>query len=138
MPAVGSPLKIPADVLELVKTIDSPNCRFCLDTGHSTMESGAISPANAVRLVGKEYLAVMHVHDNMGQFDEHLLPGTGIIDWDAYCASLREIGYDGVFNCETRVDYDDPALADQYEAEEKALADTIIRLADAASGAERP
>jgi sugar phosphate isomerase/epimerase len=56
-----------------------------------------------VRLIGKEYLAVLHVHDNNGRSDLHWNPYTGVIDWDDFSAALREIDFAGTVSLETAV-----------------------------------
>ena len=51
----------------------------------------------------------MHIHDNDGQTDLHMLPYSyvrnngkdHIIDWDGFIAGLREIGYRGNICFET-------------------------------------
>ena len=88
------------DLLNFVKAVGNPFFRMCLDTGHAALFG---QPATDARILGKEYLRVMHVHDNDGTRDQHLLPFTGVVDWTAYAAALREIGYDGVFMLETGV-----------------------------------
>ena len=37
----------------------------------------------------------MHIQDNHGKRDEHLLPGDGTIDWKAFLNILNNIGYQG-------------------------------------------
>lgn len=100
MPMPALTLARPAEILSLVKEIDSPNLQVCLDTGHCTM--CGVSPADAVRELGS-YLKVMHVHDNNGWADLHLLPYAGVIDWEAFRASLIETGFDGTLSLETGV-----------------------------------
>jgi sugar phosphate isomerase/epimerase len=56
-----------------------------------------------VRLVGKKHLKALHVHDNGGERDSHWLPGTGVIDWSDFSASLKEIGFEGAVSIETGV-----------------------------------
>ncbi len=101
MPMPLFPLARPLEILDFVRKIDSPAMRVCLDTGHCAV--CGVSPAEAVRLLGREYLRVLHVHDNDGRADLHLLPGAGVIDWPDFAASLQEIGYDGVLSLETNV-----------------------------------
>ncbi|MBO5269438.1 MAG: sugar phosphate isomerase/epimerase, partial [Clostridia bacterium] len=88
------------DLLRFVKEVDNDHFRICLDTGHAALFG---QPATDVRVLGKEYLRVMHVHDNDGAHDQHLLPYMGVVDWNLYTTALREIGYDGVFMLETGV-----------------------------------
>lgn len=101
MPFYSSPITTPHHVLEMAKQIGSKYFKICLDTGHALI--CGVSPADAVREIGKEYLACLHVHDNNGENDLHDIPLTGILDWPDFAASLREIGYEGVFSLETGV-----------------------------------
>lgn len=98
MPALS--LAWPDDILKFVKEIDSPFMRVCLDTGHCAVFG---QPSDAVRLLGKEYLCTLHVHDNNGREDLHWLPYTGVTDWGAFCHALRDIGFDGVMSIEASV-----------------------------------
>jgi sugar phosphate isomerase/epimerase len=53
--------------------------KFCFDVGHAHMEDGIEISFDAMR----DLIAAVHVHDNHGEKDEHLLPYEGKIDWDA-------------------------------------------------------
>lgn len=90
---------VPA-VLKLVKEIDDDYFKVCLDTGHSAITKNA--PGDAVRMIGKDYLQALHIHDNNGKHDIHNQPYDGVIDWEDFCAALREISFDGVFNLEVK------------------------------------
>ena len=71
---------------------------ICLDTGHLNLAGR--DQAGFIRQAGKQLLA-LHITDNQGQSDEHLLPfGPGNIDWIEVVRSLRQIGYAGLFNYE--------------------------------------
>lgn len=99
MPFRELPLSPIKEILRMVKAVNSKYFSVCLDTGHCAVLGD--SPSSAVRLLGKEYLKVMHVHDNNGQRDYHWLPGTGVIDWDDFSSALYEIGFDGTLSLET-------------------------------------
>jgi sugar phosphate isomerase/epimerase len=61
---------------------------ICLDTGHAHVDGGLI-----YELCGAgSRLTAMHVHDNHGAGDEHLVPGGGNIDWHAARSTLRLLG----------------------------------------------
>ena len=47
------------------------------------------------------------MHDNSGTRDEHLVPFTGTIDWEAAMMETQKIGYDGVLMFEV-ADTGDP------------------------------
>ncbi len=126
MPFRWHHLSRPAEVLSFVKALGEPNIRMCLDTGHCTMFG--ISPADAAREIGRDYLRAVHVHDNDGTRDQHRLPGEGVIDWADFARSLQEIGFTGVFSLETCVEKLAPT-PEEWENEEKKLAALATRLA---------
>jgi len=84
--------------LEIVKKIDSPNVKVCLDTGH--VNTLGQNLGDAVRLCGP-YLQALHIHDNDGADDQHLLPYQGTADWESFVKALAEIDYSGVVMLET-------------------------------------
>jgi sugar phosphate isomerase/epimerase len=51
--------------------------KVCFDIGHAHMTGGVQSAFRALH----EHIAAIHVHDNHGDEDEHLLPFEGEIDW---------------------------------------------------------
>ena len=126
MPMPALSLATPYQILDFAKKINSPYFRVCLDTGHCAVTKN--DPAEAVRAIGKEYLRVLHVHDNDGKGDFHWLPETGVIDWDGFSKALHDIGYEGVFSLETDVK---PAglTPECFEEKRKALSETASRLA---------
>ena len=87
--------------MRLVKAVDHPYLRVCLDTGHANVVKP--DPAEAVRIIGKDYLKILHVHGNDGTEDMHLNPGhpDDTVDWASFTAALKEIDFDGVVNLET-------------------------------------
>ena len=125
MPMLALSLSTPEQILRFVKEINSPHMRVCLDTGHCAVFG--LSPADAVRLIGQEYLRALHVHDNDGKADRHMLPGEGVIDWEAFAKALAEIDCKCPVSIETAVSGKIPQ--DQRELPEKALADMAKRIA---------
>ena len=93
------PLTTVEQVCEIVDKLARENLKVCLDTGHAAIFFGS-NVGDAVRYIGNRLEAV-HIHDNMGKEDEHLIPGDGIIDWDGFAAALKEIGFSGVISLET-------------------------------------
>ena len=125
MPMPALTLATPKQIVDFVKEINRPNFKVCLDTGHCAV--CGVSAAEAVRITGKEYLMVLHVHDNDGRGDFHWLPNTGVIDWKDFTAALLEIGYDGSLSLETSVPVKE--TAEETEQAEMALAKTAAVLA---------
>ena len=86
---------------------------ICVDTGH-THEAESFwvpSPEEIIKILGKD-ITILHLHDNTGHWDDHLLPGLGSINWPAVFDALDEIGYGGVYNFELRIPYHGAMLAD--------------------------
>ncbi len=87
-----------AELLQLIEPIAGANLGICLDTGHLNLAGH--DQADFIRQSG-QYLKALHIADNQGETDQHLLPyGLGTVDWPSVVAALHEIGYQGLFNFE--------------------------------------
>lgn len=84
---------------ELISLKDAlgDNFTVLIDVGHFQLTG--IDPEEGVRAIGHR-LGGLHVHDNDGVEDLHDMPFLYSIDWDAFCRSLKEIGYQGNFTFE--------------------------------------
>ena len=71
---------------------------FCLDTGHLLLLS--LDVYDCIVALGDRIVA-LHIHDNNGVDDEHVLPYTGVLNWSRFIKGLREISYKGTINFET-------------------------------------
>ena len=80
------------ELTDLCDGFQSPFVGICYDFGHANL-TGGFHRQN-LRLIGKRLKAV-HVQDNHGERDEHLMPFFGAIDWREAMAALKEIGYQG-------------------------------------------
>ncbi len=86
------------DLVELVDRLgDDKVFGLCWDTGHGNLNK--VDQPAALRLMGKR-LKALHVNDNKGQRDEHVLPYHGTIAWEPFMKALGEIGYEGDFTYE--------------------------------------
>ncbi len=83
----------PERLVSLMKDIGEPNVGVVIDTGHRNLTG---DPVAALRTVGP-HLITLHLHDNHGERDEHLLPGRGNIAWGEVNEALGDIDYGGVF-----------------------------------------
>ncbi len=106
MPFARQPWWKPAEIAEFATSFRHDYVKVCLDTGHSLMIG--VSPNDAVRAIGAEMLSTLHVHDNDGTADQHLVPYDGRADWPAFIASLREVGFQGALSLESKVPFDCP------------------------------
>ncbi len=83
---------------EIREAASIPNLGICLDTGHAQI-CGIDIPAFV--LDAGERLQALHIADNLGQNDDHMLPyGRGVIEWKPILKALHEIDYKGLFNFE--------------------------------------
>ena len=81
----------PRIIADLVQKVGSDWFGWCFDVGHAwccgyapdVLKDCAVTPMS------------LHIQDNDGSGDQHLIPGDGTIDWDLFTQTLREIGYLG-------------------------------------------
>lgn len=79
---------------------------FCYDVGHANMTARNIF--HDLKVLGHR-VKCLHIHDNDGLKDRHQAPYTyktgdrkhTLLDWEAFYAGLKEIGYKGDLNFET-------------------------------------
>ena len=62
----------------------------CLDVGHAHVHTG-IPPQRWVEVLGSR-IRHLHLHDNTREYDQHLTPGAGSVEWAAVAHSLRTQG----------------------------------------------
>jgi len=79
------------DMMYLLGEIKTCDVGTCLDTGHAHLagELGQVIH----KLSG--HLKMVHVNDNHGQRDEHLIPGDGAIHWPWVLKELMAHGFSG-------------------------------------------
>lgn len=102
MPMPKFSLGSPEQILDFVNEFNDENLKICLDTGHVSVYKN-LSVAESVRKLSGR-IKVLHIHDNRGEYDEHLAPYKGIIDWEEFSEALKEIGFNGVISLETLPD----------------------------------
>jgi sugar phosphate isomerase/epimerase len=80
----------PDELAMLVHHLDR-RVGVCFDTSHATLGHHWDRFAE---LVGDRLMHV-HANDHRGQFDDHLPPGQGVIDWRHIRDTLVQLGFDG-------------------------------------------
>ncbi len=75
----------PLQLAALLREVDSPHARMCFDTGHALMTGTMADRMAACANV----IGYIHIHDNDGREDSHLMPGDGVIDWPAFREVVR-------------------------------------------------
>lgn len=92
--------------------VDSKMVGFCYDIGHSRVVYGR------EHVLLKRYadrLMALHLHDNDGTGDQHLLPFDGDVDWESFALILSRTAYGGTLALE--VDLQDWQNPDRRPAE---------------------
>ncbi|MEM1707174.1 MAG: sugar phosphate isomerase/epimerase [Sulfolobales archaeon] len=67
----------PEDLLAVVRYADAPNLGVCVDVGHAIITR---TPLTSFSSTLRELIKSIHLHDNDGFSDKHLLPGSGVLD----------------------------------------------------------
>lgn len=101
--AGGQPNIYPSTAEELGQfVVGLEGAKITFDIGHAHLAERKMGRKATGRTIAdvirdlKGYLVHIHVHDNHGEHDEHLLPGEGEIDFKPAADALREIGYRGI------------------------------------------
>ena len=118
-------------VVALIKDVDHPNLKMCFDVGHANVFEGRIG--EKIRLAG-DLIKIIHVHDNMGDADSHLLPYEGCVDWADLAEGLFDVGFDGVFNLECAPVSKKRQNEDVSDTEASALEENLARTARLIAG----
>jgi sugar phosphate isomerase/epimerase len=77
----------------LESDIDATALGICMDVGHARLMGDVVDAIETC----SGHLITTHLHDNRGRGDDHLVPGKGVIDWDAAMLAFQKIGYDGAW-----------------------------------------
>ena len=89
----------PHQLRPLFDALDSPQVRFCFDTGHANA-FGCASFAEWLEALGHR-LGEVHIHDNNGVTDEHLPVGEGTFPFPEFFALLRQRGLSPILTVES-------------------------------------
>ena len=82
------------ELWKLVNSFSSTYIGICLDTGHiNNIGEDLIQATRKFQ----SRLVTLHVSDNDGSRDEHILPGEGNINWEKFLVTLSQGSYDGPF-----------------------------------------
>jgi sugar phosphate isomerase/epimerase len=112
------------DLLWILGALDSCDVGICLDTGHAHL--GEDLPAVVHKLSG--HLWMVHASDNKHQYDDHLAPGDGTINWAALLAHLNYLHFNGTFILEINGNGDRQAILEGARRGRSFLRDLTHRL----------
>ena len=96
--------RTPEPLKRLLKALDSPQVRFCFDTGHANAFGDA--PVGLwIETLG-DLLGEIHIHDNRGKTDEHLPVGEGSFPFRELFAMVRERNFKPILTIEPHSEKD--------------------------------
>ena len=95
---LAAAFSVPYMMNEMLKRLDSTTFVVCVDVGHAPL--CRVPAESYIRAVPAEKLKGLHIHDNRGIEDDHLLPGFGILPWDKILEAIALSGYNGDFTLE--------------------------------------
>lgn len=84
----------------ILQNINSRKLGFCFDSGHNNYFTPDIDVLNKY----KHRLFALHLNDNMGDEDIHMLPFDGTTNWNSIIKTLKEIKYNGTLSLEVKQD----------------------------------
>ena len=106
-------LKIKGYIDYIIKNMDNDNVGICYDAGHCHAHFNDEFDWNLF----KNRIFAIHLHDNDGTDDQHLLPFDGNIEWKEVIKKLKEANYNGPITLELcyRREYFKNSLKDFYK-----------------------
>jgi protein FrlC len=104
------------DGLRMIEEIGSERLGILLDTGHAS-----VNGENLAKVVAslKDVPFHIHIDDNHGDSDAHMIPGEGSIDFEPFVRALRQMDYQGFVSAELGFQYTldpDSAVQKTYAA----------------------
>lgn len=116
-----------ADGLRMIEEVGSERLGILLDTGHAN-----VNGENLAEVVASLRDVPFHVHidDNHGDSDAHLIPGDGKIDFAPFARALQRVNYQGFVSAELGFQYTldpDRAVEKTSAALSEMFADEYIR-----------
>jgi len=104
------------DALRMIKEISSDRLGVLLDTGHMNLNGEDFT--QTIGTIRSENVPLhVHINDNHGDADIHLVPGEGSIDFAPLVKALKEMNYQGFISAELGFQYSqrpDPAVNETY------------------------
>ena len=96
-----------------------PMVAVCLDTGHTTLGH----QWHRFLDVSGSRMSHIHASDHRGQYDDHLPPGDGVLDWTAIGRDLNAVDFQGWIMLELRCP--GASLQEQFHRARRQLVDRL-------------
>src|SRR4029453_8720233 len=112
--------------------LDLPSLSICMDVGHARLMGDVVDAIESC----SGHIVTTHLHDNRGRTDDHLVPGQGIIDWDAATLAFQKVGYDGVWMFELAMSTT-PRLVLEHTQRVRERLESLLHIGEEMLGDER-
>ena len=123
---IPNELSTPSALVDLLESdIDATAMGICMDVGHARLMGDVVDAIETC----SGHLITTHLHDNRGRSDDHLVPGKGVIDWDATTLALQKVGYDGAWIFELAIAADRKAILEQAAKARERL-ESLLHIGD--------
>ena len=123
---IPNEISTPSALVELLESeIDATALGICMDTGHARMMGDVVDAIETC----SGHIITTHLHDNRGRSDDHLVPGKGVIDWDAATLAFQKVGYDGAWIFELAIAADRKAILEQAAKARERL-ESLLHIGD--------
>lgn len=97
---IPNALSTASSLVDLLESeIDASDLGICMDVGHARLMGDVVEAIETCA----GHLLTTHLHDNRGRTDDHLVPGQGVVDWEAALLAFQKVGYDGAWVFELAV-----------------------------------
>ena len=94
-PRVGEVVANSDAMLRMIEQVNDDNLGVILDIGHQYAQKELI-PLSIEKL--GRHMKYVHIADNDGRDNRHLVPGNGTVDWDEVFRLLKLKSFDGYFS----------------------------------------
>jgi protein FrlC len=96
-PAESNVIRTVREALRMIEDTKPGELGILLDTGHVRLNQ-----ENLAQAVSELRSVPFHIHidDNNGDNDAHLIPGEGSIDFKSFAGALKRVGYGGFVSAE--------------------------------------
>lgn len=127
---IPNDLSTASALVEVIESdIEATGLGICMDVGHARILGDVVDAIETC----SGHLITTHLHDNKGRIDDHLLPGKGVIDWDATLLAFQKVGYDGVWMFEPAIAVDRKATL-EHLARTRARFESLLHIGDEMMG----
>lgn len=123
---IPNDLSTPSALVGLIESdIDASGLGICMDVGHARLMGDVVDAIETC----SGHIITTHLHDNRGRSDDHLVPGKGVIDWDAATLAFQKVGYDGVWMFELAV-AKEPKPVLEHAAKARERLESLLHIGD--------